>query len=78
MRIWRFLSNPRLDTEEMMRRLTVLSYSVCQSPGMLLPILVDLTYFHPFAVLSASVPREAEPCRSAGTPLGGTWRGCPS
>ena len=56
-RLWRFLSNPRLDTEEMMRRLTVLSYSVCQSPGMLLPVLVDLTYFHPFAVLSASVPR---------------------
>lgn len=56
-RLWRFLANPRLGTEEMMRNLTVLSYSVCQSPGMLLPVLVDLTYFRSFAVLSANVPR---------------------
>src|SRR5512140_3129974 len=30
-RVWRFLHNPRLDNEGLMRRLTVLSYSVCQS-----------------------------------------------
>jgi hypothetical protein len=56
-RLWRFLANDRLDTEELMGRLTVLSYSVSRSPGMVLPILVDLTYFRAFAVLSANVPR---------------------
>lgn len=56
-RLWRFLHNDLLDTEGLSKALTVLSYSVSQSPGMLLPILVDLTYFGSFAVLSASVPR---------------------
>lgn len=56
-RLWRFLHNPHLDLEALMLRLTRLSCSVCRSPGLLLPILVDLTYFEPFAVLSANVPR---------------------
>ena len=57
-RVWRFLANPKLDHEALMLRLTRLSCSVCRSPGLLLPILVDLTYFEPFAVLSANVPRD--------------------
>ena len=56
-RIWRFLANPRLDHEALMLRLARLSCSVSKSPGLLLPILVDLTYFEPFAVLSANIPR---------------------
>lgn len=56
-RLWRFLANPRLDDSALMLRLTRLSYSVCRSPGLLLPILLDLTYFEPFAVLSANIPR---------------------
>jgi hypothetical protein len=56
-RIWRFLANPRLDPSALMLRLTRLSYSVCRTPGLLLPVLVDLTYFEPFAVLSANIPR---------------------
>lgn len=56
-RLSRFLDNPRLDQDTIMRSLTRLSYTVCQTPGLILPILVDLTYFEPFAVLSASVPR---------------------
>lgn len=57
-RVWRFIRNPRLDQEALMLRLTRLSCSVSKSPGLLLPILVDLTYFEPFAVLSANVPRD--------------------
>jgi hypothetical protein len=56
-RLWRFLDNPRPDPADLMLRLTRLSCSVCRSPGLLLPVLVDLTYFQPFAVLSANVPR---------------------
>lgn len=56
-RVWRFLTNPRPDPSELMLRLTRLSCSVCRTPGLLLPVLVDLTYFEPFAVLSANVPR---------------------
>lgn len=56
-RLWCFLDNPRPDEEVLSQRLLRLSYSVCRTPGVLLPILVDLTYFEPFAVLSASVPR---------------------
>jgi len=66
-RLWRFLHNPRLDETALMLRFTRLSCSVCRSPGLLLPILVDLTYFEPFAVLSASVPR-------AGRALPIAWR----
>ena len=56
-RVWRFLANPRPDPSALMLRLTRLSCSVCRTPGLLLPVLVDLTYFEPFAVLSANVPR---------------------
>ena len=56
-RLWRFLHNPRPDQAGLMLRLTRLSCSVCRTPGLLLPVLVDLTYFEPFAVLSANVPR---------------------
>lgn len=56
-RLSRFLSNDDLDQAALMMRLTRLSYSVCRTPGLLLPILLDLTYFDPFAVLSAAVPR---------------------
>jgi len=56
-RLWRFLHNRRPDQAGLMLRLTRLSCSVCRSPGLLLPVLVDLTYFEPFAVLSANVPR---------------------
>lgn len=56
-RLWRFLDNPRPDPSALMLRLTRLSLSVCRTPGLLLPVLVDLTYFEPFAVLSANVPR---------------------
>lgn len=66
-RLWRFLDNPRLDEEALMRTLSRLSVSVCRSPGLLLPILIDLTYFEPFAVLSASIPR-------AGRALPVAWR----
>lgn len=56
-RLWRFLDNPRLDPSALMLRLSRLGCSVCRSPGLLLPVLVDLTYFEPFAVLSANIPR---------------------
>jgi hypothetical protein len=56
-RLWRFLDNPRPDHSALMLRLVRLSCSDCRSPGLLLPVLVDLTYFEPFAVLSANVPR---------------------
>jgi hypothetical protein len=56
-RLWRFLDNDRLDEDGLMQRLIRLSYSACRTPGTILPILVDLTYFDPFAVLSASIPQ---------------------
>jgi hypothetical protein len=56
-RLWRFLRNPRRDLAALRLSFTRLSYSVCLTPGLLLPILVDLTYFQPYAVLSANVPR---------------------
>ena len=56
-RLCRFLNNPRPDEEALMQHLTRLSYSVCRSPGVLLPLLLDLTYFEPFAVLSVAIPR---------------------
>ncbi len=67
-RVWRFLhDSAKLDEASLMRRLTILSCSVCRSPGLLLPILVDLTYFDPYAVLSANVP-------SGGRALPIAWR----
>lgn len=56
-RLWRFLDNDRLDEDGLMQRLVRLSYSVCRTPGTILPILVDLTYLDPFAILSASIPQ---------------------
>lgn len=67
-RLWRFLHNGgQRDEAALMRRLILLGCSVCRSPGLLLPILVDLTYFEPYAVLSASIP-------SGGRALPIAWR----
>jgi hypothetical protein len=51
------LANQRLNPADLMLRLTHLSCSLCRTPGLLLPVLVDLTYFEPYVVLSANVPR---------------------
>lgn len=56
-RLRRFLSNPRPDLEAVFVRLTRLSHSVCRSPGQLLPVLLDPTYFGDYTTLVASVPR---------------------
>jgi hypothetical protein len=56
-RLWRLLANQRLNPADLMLRLTHLSCSLCRTPGLLLPVLVDLTYFEPYVVLSANVPR---------------------
>ncbi len=67
-RVWRFLHHSgKLDEAALMKRLTILSCSVCRTPGLLLPILVDLTYFEPYALLSANVP-------SGGRALPIAWR----
>jgi hypothetical protein len=54
-RLRRFLSNPRLRMEGLYQRLTYLALAVSDAPGRLVPILVDLTYMHPYAFLVASV-----------------------
>jgi hypothetical protein len=54
-RLRRFLSNPRLQMEALYQRLTYLALAVNDSPGRLVPILVDLTYLHPYPFLVASV-----------------------
>jgi hypothetical protein len=54
-RLRRFLSNPRLQMEALYQRLTYLALAVSDAPGRLVPILVDLTYMHPYAFLVASV-----------------------
>jgi hypothetical protein len=56
-RLWRFLSNDRVDEAALMARLARLSYSTCRWKGLILPILIDNTYFHPFTVFTAAVPR---------------------
>ena len=56
-RLWRFLENVRLDWTVVRRSLTRLSYCVDTTPGLLLPILVDGTFFEPYEVLSASILR---------------------
>jgi hypothetical protein len=67
-RVWRFVhSSVQWDESALMKRLTILSCSVCRTPGLLLPILVDLTYFDPYAVLSANIP-------SGGRALPIAWR----
>jgi hypothetical protein len=66
-RLRRFLDNPRLDLDAVFTRLTRLSFSVCQTPGMALPVLLDPTYFGDYTAIVASVPR-------AGRALPIVWR----
>lgn len=54
-RLRRFLCNPRLKMEALYQRLTYLALAVSDAPGRLVPVLVDLTYLHPYALLVASV-----------------------
>lgn len=54
-RLRRFLSNPRLKLAPLCQRLSDLALAVSDAPGRLVPILVDLTYMHPYAFLVASV-----------------------
>jgi hypothetical protein len=55
-RLRRFLDNPRLDMEAVFTRLTRLVCSTCRTPGLLLPVLLDPTYFGNYTTLVASVP----------------------
>jgi DDE family transposase len=69
-RLTRLLANPRLDELALTARWLKLSYHFCaEAPTLaagppVLPILVDTTYFEPFACLLASVP-----CGSRGLPI---------
>jgi hypothetical protein len=69
-RLMRFLDNPRLVEADLFRRWLKLSYrfgdEVPAQPAdrPLLPLLVDTTYFEPFAALLAAVP-----CGSRGLPV---------
>jgi hypothetical protein len=69
-RLTRLLRNPRLDELALTVRWLKLSYHFCvEAPTLadgrpLLPVLVDTTYFEPFACLLASVP-----CGSRGLPI---------
>jgi hypothetical protein len=56
-RLRRFLSNPRLEMGPVYDRLTYLALAVTDAPGLLVPVLVDLTYMQPYAFLVASVNR---------------------
>lgn len=56
-RLRRFLSNPRLKTQDLFRRLTRLALCVSDEPGLRLSVLVDLTYLDPYAFLVASIPK---------------------
>jgi len=53
----RFLVNPRLDFVSVFRYLIKLGNIVCPSPGLLVPILVDPTYFGDYTAVVASIPR---------------------
>ena len=66
-RLWRFLARPHLDVAAVQQRLVRLSFTTCRVPGLWLPILVDLTYVTPFAILAASIPQ-------GGRALPLTWR----
>lgn len=55
-RLSRFLRHPTLDVSVVQQRLVRLSSTACTVPDLWLPILVDLTYFPPFAILAASIP----------------------
>jgi len=69
-RLTRLLANPRLDELALAQRWLKLSYHLsADAPALpagrpLLPVLVDTTYFEPFACLVASVP-----CGSRGLPI---------
>ncbi len=69
-RLTRLLANPRLDELALVQRWLKLSYHFsADAPTLadgrpLLPVLVDTTYFEPFACLLASVP-----CGSRGLPI---------
>src|SRR5436190_18054498 len=56
-RLWRFLAHPTLDVAAVQHRLVRLAAPTCRTPGLWLPILVDLTYVTPFAILAASLPQ---------------------
>lgn len=56
-RLRRFLGNVRLDHIEVMRRCTHLGLVVSDEPGLRLSLLIDLTYFDPYAVVVISVPK---------------------
>ncbi len=57
-RLWRFLENGRLDLAALRRRFTYLALHACRVPeGQRVPILIDTTYWEPYAVLVAAVPR---------------------
>lgn len=55
-RLWRFLAHPALDETTLRAALARLACSACRSPGPWLPLLVDLTYFDPFAVFAVTIP----------------------
>jgi hypothetical protein len=55
-RLRRFLGNPRLDFVPVFRRLIKLGNIVCHSPGLILPVLLDPTYFGDYTAVVASVP----------------------
>lgn len=67
-RLERFTGNPRLDEVALFRRCSLLSCrfgeTVYWGEQPLLPILLDTTYFEPFAALVASVP-----CGARGLPI---------
>ncbi|HZS01214.1 MAG TPA: transposase [Chloroflexota bacterium] len=69
-RLMRFLDNPRLDELALSVRWLKLTYRLGEEPPgqpaklPLLPVLLDTTYFHPFAALVASVP-----CGGRGLPV---------
>lgn len=56
-RLRRFLGNTRTDHAEVMRRCTHLGLVVSDEPGLRLSLLIDLTYFNPYAFLVISVPK---------------------
>ena len=66
-RVSRFLRHPTLDVPAVQQRLVRLSSTACTVPGLWLPILVDLTYLPPFAILAASIPQ-------GGRALAVAWR----
>lgn len=55
-RLRRFLGNPRLDFVPVFRHLVKLGNIVCNSPGLILPVLLDPTYFGDYTAVVASVP----------------------